>query len=218
MRSLKIWLILVWILAAGCQVGSGDAELPDAFDTEAGQDGTTGGDPALGLDAGDDGGLETGDTGRGDEVQDAGTADAGGDSHSADTDNGGDLGSVDAGYDAGLADQDAPACLSGEAPALTSLTPEELYLALDGKDFLLINVASGTGDQIPGTDTFIPHDDTEALVEYIGSDLTTHVVLYCVSSGRSGAAGNDLVDLGYCSIQHLAGGLNAWVGAGYPVE
>lgn len=120
-------------------------------------------------------------------------------------------------YDAG-SDEDNHTCLSGEQPSLGGLSPEELHSALENKDFLLINVASASGGQIPGTDTYIPYNDTDALVEYIGDDLQTKVVLYCVSSGRSSVAGKNLVERGYCSIRHLLGGMNAWTAAGFSLE
>jgi rhodanese-related sulfurtransferase len=110
------------------------------------------------------------------------------------------------------------ACGTTGLPSLTNLSPVELSASLESKDFLLINVASASGGQIPQTDTYIPYDDTEALVAFIGPDLDTEVVLYCNSGGRSRVAGNSLVALGYCQVSHLAGGKNAWVAAGYELE
>jgi rhodanese-related sulfurtransferase len=123
--------------------------------------------------------------------------------------------------DGGLSDggdEANPVCLSGELPALGGLSPEELHAALADKDFLLINVASASGGQIAGTDAYVPYDDPDALVDYIGPDLKERVVLYCVSSGRSGVAGRSLVERDYCSIRHLLGGMNAWTAAGFPLE
>ncbi len=109
-------------------------------------------------------------------------------------------------------------CTSPSTPILVGITAEELHSMLQNKDFLLINVADSTGDQIPGTDTFIAHSDTTGLTDYIGADLDTKVVLYCASGGRSGIAGDALVELGYCSVQHLLGGRGAWAAAGYSFE
>jgi rhodanese-related sulfurtransferase len=35
---------------------------------------------------------------------------------------------------------------------------------------------------------------------------------------RSGKAGSELKKLGFTRIYNLAGGIDAWVGAGYPVK
>ncbi|MBN2358091.1 MAG: hypothetical protein JXR83_01475 [Deltaproteobacteria bacterium] len=147
----------------------------------------------------------------------------------ADTANGidrspaGDGAPIADGYSAGdgapVADGFTPAlCSQGNPPALAALTPEELNAALADKDFLLINVGSESGGQIPQTDTYLAHDDTAALVAYIGPDLETEVVLYCTIGHRSHIAGDDLVALGYCRIGYLVGGTEAWVDAGYTLE
>lgn len=117
-----------------------------------------------------------------------------------------------------VSDSGQQLCAMGLPAQLGELTAEQLYQALQDKDFLLINVADSTGNQIPGTDTFIPHSDTDALVAYIGDDLSVKVVLYCNSSNRSGIAGRALVALGYCQISHLLGGRNAWAAAGYAFD
>jgi len=122
--------------------------------------------------------------------------------------------------DAGAVDASATADASTSAdaagsPQLANLSAEELDARLASKDFLLVNVASASGNQIPQTDTYIQYSDTAALVDFIGPDLDTEVVLYCNSGGRSGVAGGNLVELGYSHVSHLAGGKNAWVEAGY---
>lgn len=122
------------------------------------------------------------------------------------------------GTDASAAEAGQHMCAMGLPAQLVELTAEQLHTALVDKDFLLINVADATGNQIPGTDTCIAHDDTDALVAYIGADQSVKVVLYCNTSNRSGIAGNALVALGYCNVSHLLGGRNAWSAAGFPFE
>jgi rhodanese-related sulfurtransferase len=43
------------------------------------------------------------------------------------------------------------------------------------------------------------------------------VVLYCKTSGRAALAANSLQEMGYLNVQSIAGGYDAWVGAGKPV-
>jgi rhodanese-related sulfurtransferase len=43
------------------------------------------------------------------------------------------------------------------------------------------------------------------------------IVLYCKTSGRAALAAAALHDMGYLNVQSIAGGFDAWVGAGKPV-
>jgi len=42
------------------------------------------------------------------------------------------------------------------------------------------------------------------------------IVLYCKTSGRAALAANSLQEMGYLNVQSIAGGFDAWVGAGKP--
>lgn len=44
------------------------------------------------------------------------------------------------------------------------------------------------------------------------------LVLHCRSGNRSGQAGRKLLDAGYETVYHLAGGIEGWKSAGLPVE
>lgn len=44
------------------------------------------------------------------------------------------------------------------------------------------------------------------------------VIVCCATGMRSGKAGGELKKLGFTRIYSLAGGIDAWVGAGYPVK
>lgn len=43
------------------------------------------------------------------------------------------------------------------------------------------------------------------------------IVLYCKTSGRAALAACALHDMGYLNVQSIAGGFDAWAGAGKPV-
>ena len=107
---------------------------------------------------------------------------------------------------------------NGQDPQLGTITPAELDTALQAKDFLLINVHIPHAGEVPGTDTHIPFDDIDALVAYIGTDLDTPVIIYCLSDGMTLIAGPELVARGYRDIRYLSGGMTAWTQAGYTLD
>ena len=45
-----------------------------------------------------------------------------------------------------------------------------------------------------------------------------YIIVYCKSGGRSALATDTLRQMGYNNIVNMAGGWQAWVNAGYPVE
>ncbi len=50
------------------------------------------------------------------------------------------------------------------------------------------------------------------------ADKDANIVVYCASSYRGGIAYAMLTLMGYTNVRNLAGGINAWIAAGYPVE
>ncbi len=104
------------------------------------------------------------------------------------------------------------------APTFDPISPADLYAALDNKDFLLINVHVPVTTQVPKTDTHITYLDVPAIEAYIGSNLDTKVIVYCMSNYMSGIAGTQLVADGYRAIRYLDGGMGAWTQAGYSLE
>ena len=103
-------------------------------------------------------------------------------------------------------------------PALGVMSAAELHAALVAKDFVMIDVHVPPAGVIPGTDTRIAYTDIDAIAAYLGADLDTRVVLTCRSDRMSAEAGAALVARGYRAVRHLAGGMNAWVAAGYALD
>jgi rhodanese-related sulfurtransferase len=102
------------------------------------------------------------------------------------------------------------------APAkLGEISPQQLNADLASKDFKLIDVHTPNEGSIPGTDARIAYTNIAALVDFIGPDLDTKVVLTCLMGGMSKSAGNALVALGYRNVSELTGGMTAWTNAGY---
>jgi rhodanese-related sulfurtransferase len=88
------------------------------------------------------------------------------------------------------------------------------------KGFFLIDVRSPeehvTG-VIPGTDMNIEYTQIKGRHREIGAKLDDHIVVYCQSGHRSNIAAETLADLGYKHVYNVAGSMNAWTDAGYPV-
>lgn len=89
------------------------------------------------------------------------------------------------------------------------------------KGFVLIDVRSPeehASGVIPGTDLNIDFREITSRHREIGAQLEDHIVVYCQSGHRSNIAAETLADLGYRHVYNVAGSMNAWVEAGFPVE
>jgi rhodanese-related sulfurtransferase len=94
------------------------------------------------------------------------------------------------------------------------MSADQLKVALEQKNFILVNVHIPYQGEIPQTDLQIPFNQiTENLDKLPGKDQP--IVIYCRSGSMSTAAGRELVKLGYTNIVELTGGFNAWKQAGY---
>ena len=93
--------------------------------------------------------------------------------------------------------------------------------SLQQKGFFLIDVR--TGDEhmtgfIPGTDHNIDFREIGRRHVEIGAQVDDHIVVYCQSGHRSNIAAETLAGLGYQYVYNVAGSMNAWAEAGYPVD
>jgi rhodanese-related sulfurtransferase len=98
----------------------------------------------------------------------------------------------------------------------TRVTPQRLAAILRAGDVTLVNVHVPYAGEIAGTDRFIPYDRIgERLAELPGLDQP--VILYCRSGRMSAIAASELVGRGYRAVVELAGGMEAWQAAGFPL-
>ena len=88
-----------------------------------------------------------------------------------------------------------------------NLSPSELDVMLENKDFKLVDVHIPEQPHIPGTDMFIPFNETERIVEAL-SDKKEKIVLYCRSGSMSRQVSEELVSRGYTDVSHLERGVN----------
>ena len=88
------------------------------------------------------------------------------------------------------------------------------------KAFFLIDVRSPEEHMtgfIPGTDRNIDFRAIARRHSEIGAAVNDHIVVYCQSGNRSNIAAETLAELGYQYVYNVAGSMNAWQEAGYPV-
>ena len=92
---------------------------------------------------------------------------------------------------------------------------------LSQKGFILIDVRTtdehSTGF-IPGTDLNIDFREIGLRHQEIGASFNDHVVVYCQSGHRSNIAAETLAKIGYKYVYNVAGSMNAWTDAGYPIQ
>ena len=89
------------------------------------------------------------------------------------------------------------------------------------KGFILIDVRTAEehgGGFIPGTDLNIDFREIAQRHKELGAKLDDHIVVYCQSGHRSNMAAEALTDIGYTHVYNVAGSMNAWQDAGYPIE
>jgi phage shock protein E len=58
----------------------------------------------------------------------------------------------------------------------------------------------------------------ELQIEKRASDPGTEIVTYCGAGRRSALAADSLQRMGYTNVKSLAGGLHAWIDAGFPTH
>jgi len=98
------------------------------------------------------------------------------------------------------------------------ITPSELALMLEDKDFLLVNTHTPYGYEIEHTDAHIPLEDEGEWLRHYPADRAAKIVLYCRSGTRSVTAAEELVAAGYTNLYHLDGGMVAWYADGLPLQ
>ncbi len=79
--------------------------------------------------------------------------------------------------------------------------------------------ASGTikGAIVAPLNEFANHARADGGGSLPASNAGKRIILVCASGARSGAAGMQLVRMGYESVANLSGGLGAWARAGGPI-
>lgn len=96
-----------------------------------------------------------------------------------------------------------------------NITPKDLTVMLQAKDFTLVNVHTPDEGEIANTDAKIAYNEIDQHLDQLPIDKSAGIVLYCRSGRMSTMAAQQLVTLGYTQVFNLDGGLIAWEQAGY---
>jgi len=112
----------------------------------------------------------------------------------------------------------AGACTSGTQK--DALDPEEFKQKLEHKDAVLIDVRTPEefGEGFIAGALLVNFEDTafqNTILFTVPKDAD--VLLYCRSGNRSAQAKSLMLSLGYKSVAHLRGGLQAWTAAQLPL-
>lgn len=109
-----------------------------------------------------------------------------------------------------------------EGKGYVDISPERLWEIMQSEEqrrnYTVVNVHVPYEGHIPGTDRFIPYDRIDQELAQLPGDRSAPIVVYCMSGRMSEIAARRLVDLGYTDVLNLAGGMEAWRRAGYPLE
>ena len=102
--------------------------------------------------------------------------------------------------------------------SFTRVSPGELQVMLEDKNFPLVNTHIPFEGDIPGTDLSIPYNEISQNLGLLPADKNARIMLYCKTGRMSTEAAGTLVGLGYTNVWELGGGMVAWQEAGLPLE
>jgi len=98
------------------------------------------------------------------------------------------------------------------------VSPDELQVMLEDKNFPLVNTHIPFEGDIPGTDLSIPYNEIDQNLGLLPTDMDARIVLYCRTGRMSTEGAGTLVGLGYTNVWELEGGMIAWEEEGLPLE
>lgn len=112
------------------------------------------------------------------------------------------------------------ACGAGDTRT-AEITPQQLLAAVaSGGSPLILDVRSPeeyAAGHVPRAKN-VPHSEIAARLAEIASYRDREVILYCERGGRAARARELLETAGFGRLLRLAGDMEAWRGAGLPVE
>lgn len=104
--------------------------------------------------------------------------------------------------------------------AKNEVSPAEATLLINREDAHVIDVREAdefAGGHLPEAKN-VPLAKLADRISEIEKFKDKPVIVCCASGMRSGKACGELGKLGFARVHNLAGGVDAWVGAGYPVK
>jgi rhodanese-related sulfurtransferase len=104
--------------------------------------------------------------------------------------------------------------------AKNEVSPAQATLLINREDAHIIDVREAdefSGGHLPDAKN-VPLAKLADRIGEIEKFKDKPVIVCCASGMRSGKACGELGKLGFAKVHNLAGGVDAWVGAGYPVK
>ena len=105
-------------------------------------------------------------------------------------------------------------------PSGNSVNPGEATLLINREDAIVVDVREAdefAGGHLPDARN-IPGSKLAERISEIEKYKDKPVIVCCATGMRSNKACADLKKNGFSRINNLAGGVDAWVGAGYPIK
>ena len=105
---------------------------------------------------------------------------------------------------------------------VNSLSVAELKESLENNpETWLVDVRSAEEYErlhAPKVRSVITHTEIASATHLLPDDKSTPIYLICNSGNRSVKAARVLAELGFTGVFHVAGGMQAWLDMGFPVE
>lgn len=98
-----------------------------------------------------------------------------------------------------------------------SINVDRFDTALGQGDVFVINVHTPPDGAISGTDLVVPYDEIDG-DPGLPNDRSTPILLYCKTGSMSAQAARSLLAGGFTDVRYLAGGTDAWVVSGRPLQ
>lgn len=98
-----------------------------------------------------------------------------------------------------------------------NIEAEQLWEALNLKDFTLINVHTPYEGELPETDLFMVYNLIAHHLDQLPETKSSPIVVYCRSGSMSAQAAETLANAGYTNVWNLKQGMQEWQQEGYPL-
>jgi len=112
-------------------------------------------------------------------------------------------------------------CGTGVAQKSVSLGPQEFEkkIASEGERILLdVRTPGEFGERHLAGALNIDYNGSDFDSRIGNLDKTQSVYIYCLSGGRSAAAAQTLLDIGFTKVYEMQGGISRWIAENHPVE
>jgi rhodanese-related sulfurtransferase len=108
---------------------------------------------------------------------------------------------------------------AGDTPHVSTVSVKDLHDIIEsGRDIYLLDVRTDREfeiNRLRAVDNLIPYDKIKSYEDQLPKNKNTEIYTFCRTGRRSGIAATTLADMGYTNVHNVAGGITAWLRAGY---